>query len=223
MATVEAVFAADSAAVADLLHLARTTPSPPDRTTLAMLSIDSLLDQLGLDATARTALYRDGVSNRRASAEEYRHRQQTLRRLLGETVDRQDEPELARILRARRAALGRPAAELERPGTSRSPHRPDRCDLPKRRPPALQPPAGVGAAIRAAGTRTPFAHPRRAGTRALHLRCRRTVSPSDAQSYGCPTDAGRPGETTSSVSTERGPLRKQLPRADMAADGPVSR
>jgi thiopeptide-type bacteriocin biosynthesis protein len=112
MATVEAVFAADSAAVADILHLARTTPSPPDRTTLAMQSVDSLLDELGLDAAVRTALYRDGVSNRRASAEEYRHRQQTLRRLLGEAFDRQDEPELARILRARRAALGGPAADL---------------------------------------------------------------------------------------------------------------
>jgi thiopeptide-type bacteriocin biosynthesis protein len=112
MHAAEAVFVADSPAVAELLRLSRAGELPYDLTTTAVLSIDDLLESLGLDVEARTALYRDTAPSP-AGGDEYRRRQRELRPLLG-------RPSALAPLAARRAALAPAAAlldSLERPRT----------------------------------------------------------------------------------------------------------
>jgi thiopeptide-type bacteriocin biosynthesis protein len=109
----ETLFAADSAAVVELLRIARHELLTIDRTALAVLSVDALLDGLGLDAVQRLEWYRGEVNARHLSSDDYRERQRALRGLLGEPAGYLGEPggpALARILTARRAALG-PVAE----------------------------------------------------------------------------------------------------------------
>ena len=57
----EAIFAADSPAVAGMLRLVRQGGLPFDITTLAALSIDDLLESLGLAAGERARLYREAA------------------------------------------------------------------------------------------------------------------------------------------------------------------
>ena len=55
MACAEEIFAVDSGTASDLIMLARSGQSSLDRTTLAVLSVDGLLSELGLDVGGRLA------------------------------------------------------------------------------------------------------------------------------------------------------------------------
>jgi thiopeptide-type bacteriocin biosynthesis protein len=55
IATSESIFAVDSEAVAELLQLARGSLPAIDRTTLTVLSVDALLEGLGLGASRQLA------------------------------------------------------------------------------------------------------------------------------------------------------------------------
>lgn len=124
----EKVFAADSAATADLLQLDREHAGEIDRTMLALLAVDDLLACLGLEAGhERLAWYRDRVGPGRATGDEYRRRKADLRRLL---TDHERPPAqaggagAARILASRREALAEPRrrlASLQRSGRLTTP------------------------------------------------------------------------------------------------------
>jgi thiopeptide-type bacteriocin biosynthesis protein len=130
MEAAEALFAADSAAVVELLRLAQGELTTIDRTALAVLSVDALLDGLGLDAARRLEWYRGQVGVKHRSGDDYRARQSSLRPLLGDPAARLGEPggqALERVLVARSAALAPVAARLrELDGT-------DRLDAPLER------------------------------------------------------------------------------------------
>jgi thiopeptide-type bacteriocin biosynthesis protein len=127
MDAAEAIFATDSGAVVDMLQLARGDLPTMDRTTLAVLSVDALLDALGLDAAGRLAWYHEQVAAKHESGDDYRQRQRTLRYLLDDPDSGADEPggpALVRVLHARRAALaplGDQLRALERDGTLTKP------------------------------------------------------------------------------------------------------
>lgn len=111
----EALFAADSAAVVELLRLAQGHLETIDRTVLAILSVDALLDGLGLAPDQRLEWYRGEVSAKHHSGDDYRTRQGVLRRLLGDPPTRFGETggtALERVLTARSAALAPVAARL---------------------------------------------------------------------------------------------------------------
>jgi class I lanthipeptide synthase len=115
MRAAEAVFTADSPAVADILHLSRDGRCPYDLTTLAVLSIDDLLEGVGLGSEERAAVYRDAAELSPHGGAEYRRRQRALRELLGRPGTLTESPEgnvLAGLLAARRAALTPTAALL---------------------------------------------------------------------------------------------------------------
>jgi len=104
----EALFAADSAAVVELLRLGQTELTTIDRTAVAVLSVDALLDGLGFDPAKRLDWYRGQVSAKHLSGDDYRARQRALRLLLGDRAGLRSEPGgegLERILAARSAAL----------------------------------------------------------------------------------------------------------------------
>jgi lantibiotic biosynthesis protein len=86
-ALAETVFAADSQVVINLLHLVQSKSTTLDRTTLAVLTVDTLLEGLGLDASARRDWCWTQVQSRREASREYRERGNELRLLLG-TPDR---------------------------------------------------------------------------------------------------------------------------------------
>lgn len=112
----EAIFAADSWAAAELLHLAGRRALRFDRTTLAVLGIDDLLAGLGLDAAARLQWYREEVPSRDAVSQEYRVRKTLLRSYLGNPnclLAQIGGEALERILATRRAALAPAARRLE--------------------------------------------------------------------------------------------------------------
>lgn len=122
IATAEAIFSVDSGIAVELVHLLRSRQVTLDRTTLAVLSVDGLLEALGLDAAGRLEVYRESVATRHETGPDYRRRQRQLRRLLGLRGGGDDvsgEPALARVLHARHVALT-PLAErlraLERNG-----------------------------------------------------------------------------------------------------------
>ena len=112
----EAVFAADSSAVAELLHLNRGELIAIDATTLAVLSVDDLLAGLGISEQERLAWYRDRVSLSPADGQDFRGRQRELRTLLGRAdalAQASCHEALAQILNARRQALAPMAARLD--------------------------------------------------------------------------------------------------------------
>ena len=81
MAAVEAWFAEDSSVVADcldLLSVSRAVPVLP----VAVLTVDALLDGLGLDAASRAHWCRQHVSSRKIAGDEYRQWKATLRYVL---------------------------------------------------------------------------------------------------------------------------------------------
>ncbi|HWC27363.1 MAG TPA: thiopeptide-type bacteriocin biosynthesis protein, partial [Solirubrobacteraceae bacterium] len=103
----EALFAADSAAVVELLRLTAELATI-DRTALAVLSVDALLEARGLAPAQRLEWYRGEVASRHHSGDDYRARQSALRRLLGDPAGLAGEPAgtaLERILAARGAAI----------------------------------------------------------------------------------------------------------------------
>ena len=80
----ETLFCADSAATAELLRRLRAEAGRLDRTELAVLSVDDLLDSLGMDLEAR-ARWCAGEDRSPAGGPEYRERKERLRRLLAGT------------------------------------------------------------------------------------------------------------------------------------------
>lgn len=116
MALAEELFAADSAAVVDLLRLIDRGLPELDRTRLGMYTVHDLLTTLGLDKAQRHDLYRNGVRDRRASAAEYRRRKDELRPVLGDPGWLTGLPggaELATVLDQRRTRLRDIALRLE--------------------------------------------------------------------------------------------------------------
>jgi thiopeptide-type bacteriocin biosynthesis protein len=114
-AAAEALFAADSRVVAELLYLDQQRSLGMDRTTLAVLSIDDLLAGLGLTEADRLEWYRDQVVSRHETGPEYRQRKGTLRSLLGDPQSLRTESggeAVARAFAARRAALAPVARRL---------------------------------------------------------------------------------------------------------------
>jgi lantibiotic biosynthesis protein len=111
----EALFAADSRAVAELLYLDRQRSLGMDWTTLAVLGIDDLLAGVGLTEADRLKWYRDQVVSRHKTGPEYRQRKGTLRSLLGDPTRLSAEPggeAVARAFAARQAALAPVARRL---------------------------------------------------------------------------------------------------------------
>jgi thiopeptide-type bacteriocin biosynthesis protein len=74
IAAAEALFSADSRAVVDLLACAPRV----DRTLLTVLTIDDLLDALGLDDAARLAWLKQAATSRKEVGQEYRVRRKHL-------------------------------------------------------------------------------------------------------------------------------------------------
>jgi thiopeptide-type bacteriocin biosynthesis protein len=112
MAAAEDLFAADSRCVAGLLGCLREDLGL-DRVGLAVVTIDDLLDALGLDPRRRLEWCGGRVADRRASGPEYRRRKATLRPLLADPrrlASVPGGPEVLGHLAERRAALD-PIAE----------------------------------------------------------------------------------------------------------------
>jgi lantibiotic biosynthesis protein len=111
----EAIFAADSRAVIEMLRLLRAGLLDIDMTSLAVLSIDDLLTGLG-SSEASLAWYREKVTSRKAAGEEYRRRKTNLRRLLGDPEHLRSHPggdALALVLAARRDDLATISLKLD--------------------------------------------------------------------------------------------------------------
>jgi thiopeptide-type bacteriocin biosynthesis protein len=100
----EELFAADSRAVARILRVA-SEPRAPDRTALAVLSVDALLDALGMDANARIAWYGVRAPLSRDDGLEYRRRREQLCELLAHGATTEGMEMLAHALETRRHAL----------------------------------------------------------------------------------------------------------------------
>jgi thiopeptide-type bacteriocin biosynthesis protein len=119
MRRAEALFAADSQAVVDLLELVQTRKARFDRGLLAVLTVDALLDGFGLDGQARFQWCRDQVRTRHEASREYRQWKAPLRRMLADADFLQSMPsgpEIAAILNRLRGAgatFGRTIRELE--------------------------------------------------------------------------------------------------------------
>jgi thiopeptide-type bacteriocin biosynthesis protein len=99
----ETVFCADSTVVATLLRLVRADALSSDPVTLAVVSVDDLLEGLGLDRAQRTRLYTEAAPLTREGGEEYRRRKAELRPLLG-APHPADAAGLGAVLAPRRAA-----------------------------------------------------------------------------------------------------------------------
>jgi lantibiotic biosynthesis protein len=110
---VEDIFAADSAAVAELLvRLAKENPAP-DLKEIAVLTLDNLLESFGLGERARTEFFNRKATDDASLGREYRPRKTTLRRLLGTPASKSkyniDRPDLrdagGRLLQAEKTVL----------------------------------------------------------------------------------------------------------------------
>jgi thiopeptide-type bacteriocin biosynthesis protein len=82
IAIAEDLFAADCRAVADLLHALQTQQVEFDRIALAVLTTDTLLGGMGLDARARVSWCHTQLRARQETSPEYRRRKNALRALL---------------------------------------------------------------------------------------------------------------------------------------------
>lgn len=114
---VEAVYCADSPAVLELLQVSALPGTDLDRLILAAVSVDHLLDSLGLDPPERMRWYSAQVRDRRLSSQQHRQRGNTLRELLSTpgTLSRRVGGEQAQdALTQRRKAIAPLGAELER-------------------------------------------------------------------------------------------------------------
>ncbi len=112
MAAAEELFAADSRCVAGLLGCLRGGLGL-DRVGLAVVTVDDLLDALGLDPRRRLEWCGGRVADRRASGPEHRRRKAILRPLLADPRRLGSVPggrEVLGLLAERRAALA-PIAE----------------------------------------------------------------------------------------------------------------
>ena len=112
----EAIFAADSRAVAELLALFQSRAAPFPRPVLAMLSIDDLLASLGLDTGERLAWYREQAPDPHEVGDEYRQKKALLRLLLGDShylLSQLNGEAVAQIFATRRAAIAPCAQRLK--------------------------------------------------------------------------------------------------------------
>jgi thiopeptide-type bacteriocin biosynthesis protein len=113
----EDLFAADSRAVVDLLDIERDVPTL-NRTALAVLSVDALLEDLGLSADDRLAWYRARSELSAADGQEYRKCRHVLQRVLIDgAASEQGGDAIDRILVNRRQSvqpLATQVAELAR-------------------------------------------------------------------------------------------------------------
>ncbi len=120
MAAAEALFSVDSRYSAELLRCSRAKQWLHDRTTLLAISIDDLLDGLGMNKEERLGWYR--VQAKPGGAEaglDYRERKAVLRSLLGTPEFLANEPggaEIAGVFKARREALAPVVASLRQLG-----------------------------------------------------------------------------------------------------------
>jgi len=113
MRVAERLFAVDSSIVAQMLQLSRSGQMLLDMTNLAVVSVDDLLDALGVNAEQRVELYRESTVTRPDDGEAYRSRKNELREILGRpSVLADQHGPLAALLGARRAAMAPIAAEL---------------------------------------------------------------------------------------------------------------
>jgi len=113
MTVAESIFGADSRFTVEALRLIRTGLLETDMTTLAVLSVDSLLAGLGASEAERLAWYR--AMAKRGSDQEYRQRQASLRALLDDPAHLRQQPggdALARALAKRGHELSEPARRL---------------------------------------------------------------------------------------------------------------
>jgi lantibiotic biosynthesis protein len=116
MAAAETLFSVDSRYSADLLRSSRAKQWQHDRTTLLLISIDDLLDGLGMNEEERLGWYRGQAKPGGAEAgSDYRERKALLRSLLGTPEFLANEPggdEIANVFKSRREALAPAAASL---------------------------------------------------------------------------------------------------------------
>jgi lantibiotic biosynthesis protein len=118
----EAIFGADSRTVLEILRLSRDGILGMDLTTVAVLSIDDLLDGLGADQAERTEWCSKRAGPHLAAGDEYRRRKDSLRSLLGDPEAIRSQPggdAVAQALAARRREselAGRRLDELEASG-----------------------------------------------------------------------------------------------------------
>jgi thiopeptide-type bacteriocin biosynthesis protein len=113
----EELFAADSAASAILLKLLKSRAWPHDETTLFVLTIDDLLDALGLSETDRLAWYKKQTNARTSDVgTEFRKRKEILRAALNDPASFLSQlpcgREVIETLAGRRSALSRIGQQL---------------------------------------------------------------------------------------------------------------
>ena len=112
----EQIFQVDSWCVTELLNLSRSTSFRMDRTTLAILSLDSFLAGLGLDSAARVEWSRSQLQSRKEASADFQKRKQFLRNLLGSPAGLSSEAggeQLAQVLSLFRNRLFPPAESLK--------------------------------------------------------------------------------------------------------------
>jgi thiopeptide-type bacteriocin biosynthesis protein len=114
MSAAEAIFAADSRAVAELLHLELDGESPLDRLALAMVGVDDLLAGLGLEEAARLGFYQLQAGGLHDAGAVYRQRKKELCGLLRQPLlaDLDDAGAVRDALARRRSDLEQAAATL---------------------------------------------------------------------------------------------------------------
>jgi thiopeptide-type bacteriocin biosynthesis protein len=110
MSVAEAIFAADSRAAAELVGCLKANGWTEDHTTLLVLTLDDLLDGLGLDAAARLRWYRSQTTAGAPDiGADYRRRKGVLRSLLADPArflaTQPSGGRIASILSARRDAV----------------------------------------------------------------------------------------------------------------------
>jgi len=119
MTASEAVFSADSRSAVGLMRCLKTKLWPHDQTTFLALSIDDLLDGLGLSKTDRLGWYRrQATPGGPDLGSEYRQRKTVLRPLLGQTeqflASQPGGAQIASVLAERRRELSPVAQTLRR-------------------------------------------------------------------------------------------------------------
>ena len=113
MAVVERIFSVDSATALTLIGL-RIGEESPDLVTARVLSVDALLDGLGLDPDRRRSWYNTWTPNTRLSGTEYRTKKDQLRRLLRPGTGEQPyDPQLQGIFNTQARQLGHLGRQLE--------------------------------------------------------------------------------------------------------------
>jgi thiopeptide-type bacteriocin biosynthesis protein len=110
LAASESVFYADSRSAVELIRRVKTRQFSQDQTTLLAISVDDLLNGLGLDEADRLRWYRSQATEGGPEVgADYRERKVVLRSLLGQRdqflAGTNGGPEIAGILAARRGLL----------------------------------------------------------------------------------------------------------------------